>query len=74
MDGSSLDQCPLDETNALHPVTFPRDGHLPHDGALGSSEFPAKPAVTEWRGLDEMEPWLRVRDADCLLQCDRTVH
>ena len=83
-DECSWDQCPLDETNArgsdespcrnYHPVTFPRDWHLPCDEALGSSEFPAKPAVTEWGGVDEMGPWLRVRDTDRLLLCDRTVH
>ena len=61
VDASSFDQFPLEETTArgsddfpcrvFHPVTFPRDGHVPHDGALGSSEFPAKPAVTEWWDL-----------------------
>ena len=42
-------------------MTFPRDGHLPSHDATGCDEFPAKPAVTEWGGVDEMGPWLRVK-------------
>ena len=57
-----------------HPLTFPRDGHLPSHDATGSDEFPAKPVVMEWEGLDEMGPWLRVKDTDRLLLGDRTVH
>ena len=78
---STLDMGSLTETNAsgsdgspcrsFHLVTFPQDGHLPHEGALSSGEFPAKPVVAECGGVG---PWLRVRDTDRLLLCDRTVH
>ena len=37
-------------------------------------EFPVKPVVAEWGGVDVMGPWLRVRDTDRLLLCERTVH
>ena len=70
-DARGSDESPC---RAYHPMTFPRDGHLPCSDAIGSGEFPAKPAVTVWGGVDEMGPWLRVRDTDCLLLCDRTVH
>ena len=36
--------------------------------------FPVKPVVAEWKGVDEMESWLRVRDTDSLLLSERTVH
>ena len=70
-DARGSDESPC---RAYHPMTFPRDGHVPSDDAIGSDEFPAKPAVTAWGGVDEMGPWLRVRDTDSLLYCDRTVH
>ena len=70
-DARGSDESPC---RAYHPMTFPRDGHLPSNDATGSDEFPAKPAVTEWGGVDEMGPWLRVKDTDRLLLCDRTVH
>ena len=70
-DARGSDECPC---RAYHPLTFPRDGHLPSHDATGSDEFPVKPVVTEWEGLDEMGPWLRVKDTDRLLLGDRTVH
>ena len=55
---STSDPGPLEETaargsgdfpcRAFYPLTHPRDGHVPHDEALSSGEFPAKPAITEW--------------------------
>ena len=84
VDGNSDYQSALDETHAtgsedfpcraFHPFTFPRDGHEPHDGALGSSEFPAKSVVTEWGGVDVMGPWLRIRENDTLVLGNCTVH
>ena len=59
---------------AFHPLTFPRDGHAPHEGALGSEDFPAKAVVTEWGGVDAMGPWLRVRETDTLVLDGSTVH
>ena len=70
-DARGSDESPC---RAYHPMTFPRDGHLPSHDATGSDEFPAKSVVTEWEGLDEMGPWLRVKDTDRLLLGDRTVH
>ena len=70
-DARGSDESPC---RAYHPMTFPRDGHLPSQDATGSDEFPAKSVVTEWEGLDEMGPWLRVKDTDRLLLGDRTVH
>ena len=78
---SSWDPLLLSETDArgsdeppYHPMTFPRDGHLPSNDATGSAEFPTKSAVTEWGGVDEMGPWLRAKETDRLLLCDHTVH
>ena len=65
--GSDDSQC-----RAYHPLTYPRDGHLPSHDATGSDEFPA--VVTAWDGLDEMGPWLRLKDTDRLRLGDRTVH
>ena len=59
---------------AFHPLTYPRDGRLPSHDATGSDDFPAKPVVTMWEGIDEMGPWLRVKDTDRLFLGDRTVH
>ena len=58
----------------LPPFDLPTRWALPSHDATGSDEFPAKPVVTAWEGLDEMGPWLRVKDTDRLLLSDRTVH
>ena len=83
-DGNSDFQGVLAETHATgsedfpcrayHPLTFPRDRHEPHDGALGSNEFPAKPEVTVWGGVDALGPWLRARESDILVLGNCTVH
>ena len=57
-DAASIsDHGPLAETaargsddspcRAYYPLTHPRDGHEPHDGALSSGEFPPKLAAAE---------------------------
>ena len=81
---SISDPGPLEETaargsadspcRAFHPLTHPRDGREPHDEALSSGEFPTKPEVIEWGGVDEMGPWLRVHSTDSLLLSRRMVH
>ena len=63
---STLDRGPLGETTSsgsddspcrsFHPMTFSRDGHQPHADALSSGEFPVKPVVAEWGGVDVMGP------------------
>ena len=63
---SNSDLGPLEETAArgsgdspcrsLFPLTHPRDGHEPHEEAVGSDAFPSKPAITEWGGVDVMGP------------------
>ena len=70
---SSWDPLLLSETGASGSDDSPCR-HLPSHDATGSDEFPAKPVVTEWEGLDEMGPWLRVKDTDRLLLGNRTVH
>ena len=82
--GSSWDPLLLSETGAsgsddspcraIHLLTYPRDGRLPSHDATGPDDFPAKPVVTMWEGIDEMGPWLRVKETDRLLLGDRTVH
>ena len=37
LEGSKDSPC-----RAFHPLTFPRDGHEPYHGALGSQDFPLK--------------------------------
>ena len=74
--GDSVIQLPPEETaasgskefpcRAFHPLSFPRDGHEPHNGALGSQDFPLKRVVTEMGGVYVMGPWLRLRSEDAL--------
>ena len=81
---SASDPGPLTETaargsadlpcRAFYALTHPRGGHVPHDEALSSGEFPAKCEVIEWGGVDEMGPWLRARSTDSLLLSRRMVH
>ena len=59
---------------AYYPLTHPRDGHEPHDGALSSGEFPPKLDVPERGGVDDMGTWLRIRPTDSLILARRMVH
>ena len=59
---------------AFHPLTFPRDGHEPHHGALGSQDFPLKQEDTLTVGTDVMGPWVRVRSNEVLHLSQQIVH
>ena len=79
-----VDQEALEETDArgskdspcraVHPLTFPRDGHEPHKSALGSRDFPPKEEDTSPVGTDVMGPWVRLQANDVLHLCRDIVH
>ena len=79
-----VDQGVLEETDAsgskdlpcraVHPLTFPRDGHEPHKGALGSRDFPPKEDNTSPAGTDVMGPWVRLQANDVLHLSRDIVH
>ncbi len=59
---------------AFHPPTFPRDGHEPYPGALGSQDFPIKQDSAEMVATDVMVPWVRVKADDALYLSHQIVH
>ena len=59
---------------SIYLLTFPRDGHEPHKGALGSRDFPPKEEVTSPVGTDVMGPWVRLQATDVLYLCRDIVH
>ena len=79
-----VDQGVLEETDAsgskdlpcraVHPLTFPRDGHEPHKGALGSRDFPLKEDDASPVGTDVMGPWVRLQANEVLHLSRDIVH
>ena len=79
-----VDQGVLEETDAsgskdspcraFHPLTFPRDGHEPHHGALGSRDFPLKQDDTSPVGTDVSGPWVRLQANEVLHLSRHIVH
>ena len=59
---------------SIYLLTFPRDGHEPHMGALGSRDFPPKEEVTSPVGTDIRGPWVRLQATDVLYLCRDIVH